>query len=571
MYNYVREDNRKKGVLLPVFSLPSPGGIGCFSAEAKTFIDWLADTGHQYWQILPLNPLGRGGSPYQPLSSFAGEPYYIDLVQLAQAGLLTEDEADGSGIEKGDVTGFVGSPEEMTELYEICAMAEARGTDETTGPVDSRRVNYIELSRWRMKALRLAFDRWRAKAGESGQKPAGEGLASSEKGAGRSAILDRTAFDAFVRRNEFWLEDYALFMALRGKFDSGARWSKWPEEYRDRKPEAMKAARSQHRETIEFYRWVQFAFATQWDELKGHANEAGVKIIGDMPIYVSYDSADCWADPEMFQLDGDRARVRVSGCPPDVFTPMGQMWGNPLYDWDAMKKDGYRWWLGRARQSFSLYDCIRLDHFRGFEAYFSIPADAENGLVGEWIPGPGMDLFRRLEEMMEDTGLAGQQAADGESELRFIAEDLGFITDGVRQLLADTGYPGTRVLQFGFDGDPTNPHLPENYEENCVACTGNHDTDTTIGWFEDLSRESQSGVLQYLGDTREEAEARLDKDAARFALRGLLARVLGSRARLTLIPLQDYLEMGSDARVNVPGTIGGNWSWRMTPEDMPRS
>ncbi|MBQ9060946.1 MAG: 4-alpha-glucanotransferase [Firmicutes bacterium] len=543
MINKTRPDNRAKGVLLPVFSLPSGYGTGCFSDEARRFIDWLKETGHSYWQILPLNPTGVADSPYQPLSSFAGNAYFIDPVQLVDQGLITEEELEGFDF---------GS--------------------------DPARVDYDALFGSRMKMLRLAYSRFAAQRRE---------------GAGG-------AYDRFAAENAFWLEDFALFMALRENFGRDLSWDEWPEDLRRRKGPAMDRALAEHAEDVDFYRWIQFEFYRQWLDLKQYANEAGVKIIGDMPVYVSYDSSDCWADPDQFQLGEDLQPRVIAGVPPDAFAAEGQLWGNPLYDWDKMKEDGYHWWISRIRQSFVLYDVIRLDHFRGYEAYYSCAADAENAMHGTWHRGPGMDLFRRLSEKGGPC-----PAEDGPLRGRFIAEDLGHLTEGVRQLLEESGFPGTKVLQFAFDGDPANPYLTENYSGPCVVYTGTHDNNTTAGWFRELSQDDRAGILQYLGYTGEEAWwFVLESDAA--VLRGekledpycgpeeaggmaapisgripaqllngripdpsiiatelLIDKAFRSSAQLAIIPLQDYLHLGSEARVNVPGTVVDNWCWRL--------
>ena len=530
IFQTTRTNNRKKGVLLPVFSLPSEYGIGSFSQEAREFIDWLKETGHEYWQILPLNPTGVADSPYQPLSSFAGNAYFIDPQQLVRQGLLSQEELDGFDF---------GS--------------------------DPDRVEYEILYGSRMKMLRLAHRRFAARREEFAAE-----------------------WEQFAQENAFWLPDYALFMALREEFGKELSWDDWPDELRCRQPEALAKAGKTHAETVDFYSWTQFEFYRQWKALKEYANTAGVKIIGDMPIYVSYDSADCWADPDQFQLDEDRRMTMIAGVPPDDFAEEGQLWGNPLYDWDKMEKNGYAWWISRIRQSFVLYDVIRLDHFRGYEAYYSCLADAENGKQGTWRPGPGMELFRLLETDLGLEESAAEPAEDGRAEPaakagqplreRFVAEDLGFLTDGVKQLLEETGFPGTKVLQFAFDGDPENPYLPENYSENCVVYTGTHDNDTTVGWFHELSGDDQAGILQYLGYSSEDAwklvleydayrksgaDSDVPPDPAVPATDLLIQKALDSPAKITIVPLQDYFHLDSEFRTNTPGTVGENWRARI--------
>ena len=560
MYRKNRPNNREKGVLLPVFSLPSRYGIGCFSQEARDFIDWLKETGHTYWQILPLNPTGVADSPYQPLSSFAGNAYFIDPEQLVSQGLIRQEELD--------VYDFGDDP-----MY----------------------VDYEILYDNRMAMLGLAYKRFR------------------DQRLDRASVSD--AYEKFLAENAFWIDDYALFMSLRLRFGKELSWDDWPEGLRHREPEAIAQAASEEASLINFYRWTQFEFYRQWGELKKYANAAGISIIGDMPVYVSYDSADCWAAPGQFQLGEDLMPAWIAGVPPDDFAEEGQLWGNPLYDWAKMKEDGYAWWISRLRQSFKLYDVIRLDHFRGYEAYYSCRADAENAMHGVWHKGPGLELFRALEEEIGDW-----DDIDGSIPLseRFIAEDLGFLTEEVHELLRRTGFPGTRVLQFAFDGDPENLYLPENFHENCVVYTGTHDNDTTVGWFRSLEGDTQAGILQYLGmsgidawklvlenDAYRKAHARreglaataagtaagiaaataaaaFDPSAATAAADPaaasdpaappdpaipatdlLIQKALDSRAKIAIIPLQDYLHLGSEARTNTPGTVVNNWCVRM--------
>ena len=506
---YERPEGREKGVLLPVFSLPSEYGIGCFSKEAYRFIDWLKQTGHTCWQILPLNITGCGDSPYQPLSSFAGNVYFIDPQQLLEQNLITAEELES--FDFGN---------------------------------DPRYVDYEVLYDDRIEMLHLAYRRFSAGA-EDGRE-----------------------YREFLAENDWWLSDYALFMALRGEFGRENTWDDWPEPLRRRDPQALREAEGRLSDEIGYHRWTQFEFYRQWAALKRYAGESGIRIIGDMPIYVSYDSADCWADPGQFQLDENLQPVLVAGVPPDAFTEEGQLWGNPLYDWDKMKQDGYRWWLNRIHQSFRLYDVIRLDHFRGYEAYYTVPAGAENAIHGTWKPGPGIGIFRLLEQ-----DLGGSAPLN---EL-FIAEDLGFLTDGVKRLLKESGFSGIRVLQFGFDGDPENMYLAENIPENCVVYTGTHDNDTTAGWFDELSPQARSGILQYLGWSAEDAAravASMNGEPERHAVMAqaadrMVLKALNSRAGLAVIPMQDYLRLGSEARINIPGTVGDNWDWRMRPEEFP--
>ncbi len=540
MMNRKRPENRAKGVLLPVFSLPSKYGIGCFSGEAREFVDWLERTGHEYWQILPLNPTGAADSPYQPLSSFAGNAYFIDPAQLVEQDILLQEELDD------------------------CYFGD-----------DPHRVEYEKLYEVRMQMLQVAYGRF-----------------------ARDGRQEEATYQKFLEGNASWLEDYALFMALREEYGKELSWDEWPDQLRRRDAAALAKAREQHEDCVGFYTWTQFEFYRQWGELKQYANDHGVKIIGDMPVYVSYDSSDCWADPGQFQLDEDLRMTMIAGVPPDGFADEGQVWGNPLYDWEKMKKNGYSWWVSRVRQSFVLYDVIRLDHFRGYEAYYSCDVDAENGLNGIWREGPGMDLFRQLQEggalPTGDTAQAGDVMSLAD---RFIAEDLGSLTPGVMKLLEDTGFAGTKVLQFAFDGDPENIYLPENYRRSCVVYTGTHDNDTTAGWFRQLTPDERAGILQYLGYSGIDAwwlvlesdaavkrgdklNAKVEADADRtvrkvidedgvpdpavLATQLLIEKALDSRAKIAIIPLQDYLYLGSEARTNTPGTIVNNWCVQMT-------
>lgn len=571
MITKTRPDNKAKGILLPVFSLPSPYGTGCFSEEAREFIDRLSETGHTYWQILPLGPTGVADSPYQPLSSFAGNAYFIDPVQLVRQGLISEEEL--AGFDFGN---------------------------------DPSKIDYDALFACRIKMLRLAYRRFAEQRLERAGTAGGVGIADSAGTAGEA-----DPYDEFVRENAFWLEDFALFMAVREKFGRELSWDDWPEDLRRRKKPAMERARVEFAEDVDFYRWGQFEFYRQWLELKQYANAAGVKIIGDMPVYVSYDSSDCWADPDQFLLGEDLLPREIAGVPPDEFAAEGQLWGNPLYDWDKMKEDGYRWWISRIRQCFVLYDVIRLDHFRGYEAYYSCAADAKNAMNGVWHPGPGMDLFRRI-PAADAAGAAGSDGSAGDAagcdgsagsqdpvplQERFIAEDLGHLTEGVRRLLEESGFPGTKVLQFAFDGDPANPYLTENYKGPCVVYTGTHDNNTTVGWFRELDQDTRAKILQYLGYTVEEAwwfalesdaailrgerlvdpTEKMDQgripakplngripDPAIIATELLIDKAFCSSAKIAIIPLQDHLHLGSEARVNVPGTVVDNWSWRQS-------
>jgi 4-alpha-glucanotransferase len=484
---------------MPLFSLPSPYGIGCFSQEAYEFVDWLAEAGQQYWQLLPLGPVGGGNSPYQPHSCFAGESLYIDPLTLLRRGMITREELD--------------------------AATDAVASDDSDGGEDFvRRVDFPALKVSRDRLLRIAFSRFQA--GEM--------------------------FEEFCRRNSFWLDDYAMFEALSGLFGT-ASWNEWPAAARFKIRWKMKVYAEQLAEEIRFQKWMQYEFFRQWAKLKRYANIKGVQIIGDLPIYAALESADCWAHPEYFQLGGDGTPTKVSGAPPDSFCPNGQIWGNPLYDWDIMKRWDYGWWIDRVRHNLRIYDVVRLDHMRGFESYFAIPAGDKDAHNGQWEQGPGSEFFRVLREELGDCDM--------------IAEDLGIITPEVEAMVKDSEMPGMRVLQFGFDGDPQNMHLPANYDGNVVVYTGTHDNDTTAGWYASLSEEEKRMVTLYIRtyygirDTEHAPEF-----GAYAACEHLVEMAQQSRAPICIIPIQDYLRLGSEARINVPGTAEGNWAWRVQSE-----
>ncbi|MEY8388562.1 4-alpha-glucanotransferase [Oscillospiraceae bacterium 38-13] len=475
--------NRTAGILLPISSLPSRHGIGCFSRSAYRFVDWLREAGQAYWQILPLCPTGFGDSPYQSFSTFAGNPYFISLEALIQEGVLTREECAASG--------------------------------DTPG-----RVRYDVLYRTRYPLLRRAWE--------------------------RSGISRNPDYLAFLEENRWWLDDYALFMAVKNRF-GGAPWSQWPEDIRLRRDCALDAFRRELRADIEFQHYMQFQFFRQWRALKDYANHRGIRIIGDIPIYTSMDSADVWAHPELFQLDGRGTPTAVAGCPPDGFSPEGQLWGNPLYRWEYHRETGYDWWVSRLCHCFRLYDVTRIDHFRGFDSYYAIPYGAGTA-AGHWEPGPGIGLFRRAGEVL------GPHAV--------IAEDLGYVTDSVRQLVRDTGFPGMRVLEFAFDSRDTgsaSDYLPHNYPENCVAYTGTHDNETLTGWLDSISPAERRAVRDYLCDRHTPREE---------LFRSLIALVMRSAAGTCIIPMQDYMGLDNRSRMNRPSTVGTNWLWRLRKEDL---
>ena len=477
---------RAAGILLSITSLPSRYGIGCFSKSAYEFVDWLEEAGQSYWQILPLGPTSYGDSPYQSFSTFAGNPYFISLEELVKEGVLTEEEC------------------------------EAVDFGEDAGSID-----YEKLYLGRYPLLRKAYE--------------------------RSDISRNPGYQRFLEENRWWLDDYALFMAVKDRFD-GAPWNAWAQDIRLRYGYAMDYYRKELYFDIEFQQYMQFVFYKQWTALKEYANGKGIRLIGDIPIYVAMDSADAWAHPELFQLDRDNVPVAVAGCPPDGFSATGQMWGNPLYRWEYHRQTGYQWWISRLAHCFRLYDVVRIDHFRGFDQYYSIPFGEETALNGHWENGPGMDLFHHVREAL------------GPKDV--IAEDLGYVTDSVRKLVADSGFPGMKVLEFAFDSRDSgcaNDYLPHNYQENSVAYTGTHDNETIAGWLGSIQEAERKLARDYLCD-------QYTPDQELY--KSFISLVMGSRARLCIIPMQDYLGYDNGSRMNKPSTVGENWKWRLVEGEL---
>ena len=488
------EENMKRscGVLLPVASLPSKYGIGCFSTEAYRFVDFLVKAGQSYWQILPLGQTGYGDSPYQSFSTFAGNPYFIDLEQLIGAGYLSREE---------------------TEQFDF-------GSNPSYIEYD-----LIYMSRYLL--LHHAYE----------NSP--YSLHPSDVWKQSAYNRDRYAFETFITNNKEWLEDYALYSALKGRFENAA-WTEWDDDIRLRQPEAMKKWHAELVDDIRFYCFLQYMFFLQWKAVKDYANKHGISIIGDLPIYVAMDSADTWSHPEYFKLDGEGRPSVVAGCPPDAFSATGQLWGNPIYDWDRHRAENFSWWRSRMERAFFLYDAVRIDHFRGFESYYEIPAQENTAMNGTWVQGPGIELFDALQET-----IGGRQV---------IAEDLGFLTPEVHKLLEETGYPGMKVLQFAFDAKSDSEYQPHNYNRNCVVYTGTHDNDTTRGWFENTDPEVRDYAYKYLGITGKET-----------AVDAMIRTAMMSVADICIIPIQDYLGLGNEARINTPSTLGSNWKWRALP------
>ena len=477
----MKKRERTAGILLPITSLPSAYGIGTVGKAAYDFVDFLKKAGQTYWQILPVGPTGYGDSPYQSFSTFAGNPYFVDLEKLIEEGLLKKAECDKADL--GD---------------------------------NPQYIDYEEQYFVRFPLLQKAYDRFCRAGGD--KKP---------------------EYLSFCKRNADWLDDYALFMAIKNDYE-GKSFSLWDADIRTRQKKAMDAYRKKCERDYGFYHFLQFEFDKQWTALKTYANENGIRIIGDIPIYVSPDSADTWANPELFQLDEACVPRRVAGCPPDYFCRTGQLWGNPLYDWEYHKKTGYEWWIRRIAHCFSLYDVVRIDHFRGFDEYYSIPYGDPTAEFGYWVKGPGMDLFDAIRKKL--------------GKIDVIAEDLGFLTPSVIRLVKKTGYPGMKVLQFGFDPEGDSGYLPHNYPENCVVYTGTHDNDTSLGTYRSMKRAEKAFAKDYLG-------IRGQNDVSWACIRAALA----SCGNTAVIPIQDYLGLGSEARINTPSTLGQNWQWRLLP------
>ena len=471
---------RESGILLPISSLPSAYGIGCISIEAYEFVDFLKKSGQKKWQVLPLGPTSYGDSPYQSFSTFAGNPYFIDPGALIAEGLLTQEECDSIDFGR-----------------------------------DVSSVDYGKIYAGRGKLLRMAFERFCPEREE--------------------------AYGRFCAENAHWLEDYCLFMVLKDK-NGGKSWSEWEIPYRNREEQALHKIREEQSRELDFYRFQQYMFRKQWDNLHAYAAGCGISIVGDIPIYVAFDSADTWANPGLFQFNEKQEPIAVAGCPPDAFAATGQLWGNPLYDWNYHRETGYEWWIGRIRHCPGLYDVIRVDHFRGFDEYYSIPAQDETAEHGHWEKGPGIELFHAIRNRLGD--------------IHIIAEDLGYMTDSVKQLVRDSGFPGMKVLQFAFDSREESDYLPHNYERNCVVYTGTHDNDTICGWYDTLAAEDKALSVLYMGNEKTPA-SEIQWDFIRLAM--------GSVADLCIIPMQDYLGLGTEARINQPSTTGDNWKWRMKP------
>lgn len=473
---------RSAGVIMHIASLPGKFGIGTFGKEAYEYVEFLYKSGMRYWQILPLGQTGYGDSPYQSFSAFAGNPYFIDFDILKDEGILSKAEY-------------------INENY---------GDNEEY-------IDYGLLFNIKYIVLRRAYENFKKSHN----------------------FLLKEYFESFKEENNWWLDNYSLYMAVKGKFNL-ASWQEWDDDIKKRRPEAIELYRNELSDEIEFWSFIQFLFFKQWNELKSYANEKGIKIIGDMPIYVAEDSADVWSNPEAYLIYEETLKpISIAGCPPDAFSETGQLWGNPLYDWNYMEKTGYKWWIKRVEESLKIYDVVRIDHFRGFESYWEIPYGYTTAINGEWVKGPGIKLFNAIKESL--------------GEINVIAEDLGFLTNEVKEFLEETGFPGMKVLQFAFDEREESNYLPHTYTNNCIAYTGTHDNDTFRGWFELTGNKSDVKYCkEYLALTEEEGYNW-----------GFIRGAWASVADVSIALMQDFLNLGNETRVNFPSTLGGNWKWRI--------
>ena len=493
----MKNRQREAGILMPIFSLAGEYGIGSFGKEARDFVDLLQETGNRIWQILPMGPTGFGDSPYQSFSTFAGNPYFIDLPTLKDEGLLTEEDL-------------------MVERESFSSCKD--------------KIDYGLLYTRRFPTLRKAYENWKIKGGDV------------------DSLLATRSKESF---------DYCLFMALKGKFD-GRSWLEFPKEYRNKEASAIERFIEENKDEIAFYAFMQQQYEKQWKALQDYAHEREIRILGDIPIYCAMDSADVWGNRKMFDFSWKGRNIKeesardmeakgypgfVAGVPPDAFSETGQLWGNPLYDWEAQEKDNYAWWCRRMEYCFSRFDLLRVDHFRGFEGYYAVPYAAKTAINGEWRKGPGLALFEAFQKYFN------------KKELPMIAEDLGVITEGVRDIIRAVGCPGMKVLQFAFDSDFENVYLPHMYEDNnSVIYTGTHDNDTLKHWFETVSEDSRNRIYRYLSRSHNDWNAMTEL---------LIKKALSATSFLAVIPAGDYLELSAEGRINAPGTDEGNWQWRM--------
>ncbi|SCY82674.1 4-alpha-glucanotransferase [Alkaliphilus peptidifermentans] len=470
---------RGSGILMHITSLPSPYGIGTLGKDAYDFVDFLEDAGQKYWQILPIGPTSYGDSPYQSFSSFAGNPFLIDLELLVQDGILKQEDFDYTDF--GDNT---------------------------------EKIDYSKIFENKMPILQKAYF----------------------KGYERFQREVR----AFVEENTEWLDNYSLYMAIKQHFCLKA-WKEWDEEIKFRRTDALHYYKNYLKSEIEYWQFIQYLFFKQWNELKDYANKKGIQIIGDIPIYVAEDSVDTWVNSDMFLLDDKKEPIKVAGCPPDAFSKDGQLWGNPLYNWENHEDSGFQWWIDRIEGNMRLYDIIRIDHFRGFESFWTVDNGAQIAATGQWEKGPAMKLFNAIKEKL--------------GEVPIIAEDLGFLTQEVINFKNKTGYPGMKVLQFAFDPREESDYLPHNYEKNCIVYTGTHDNDTVLGWINNTNKDDVEFAIDYLKLNNEEGYHW-----------GFIRGAWSSVGDLAIAQMQDFLGLGSNARMNIPSTLGGNWQWRIKKE-----
>lgn len=478
---------RTSGILLHPTSLPGPYGIGDLGTAAYDFIRFLVSAHQTYWQVLPLGPTGYGDSPYQTFSAFAGNPLLISVDSLIADGWIAAEDAT-------PLTGFA-----------------------------PHTIDFGPLIDAKQRLLRRAAVGFAAHA-------------STEQ---------RAALAAFVTTQSAWLSDFALFMALKDAHE-GAPWPQWPADLVARQPHALAEWRARLADSISAHTFAQYVFFQQWEALKSYANQRGVRIVGDAPIFVAHDSADCWANPHLFSLDANGQPISVAGVPPDYFSATGQLWGNPLYRWDVLASTGYRWWADRLRAAFTLVDVLRIDHFRGFAGYWAIPASAPTAETGEWLPGPGLAFFTEMRQQL--------------GTLPIIAEDLGVITPDVEEMRDKSGFPGMHILQFAFSSDAGNEHLPHRYRTACVAYTGTHDNDTTAGWLASAGASERAYALDYMDMAAQ--------STTHATVWGIIRLAMASVADTAIVPLQDLLVLGTEARMNMPGRLGGNWSWRYAAPDL---
>jgi 4-alpha-glucanotransferase len=472
---------RSAGILMHISSLPGEYGIGDFGREAYSFVDFLVNAKQKYWQVLPLGITGYGDSPYQSFSSYAGNPYFIDLHKFIEMGYLTEEEIKSFDLGR-----------------------------------DLEKVDYGLLYKNKLLLLERAYEEAKENLKEN--------------------------LYAFYMDNIEWLREFALFMSIK-EHHGNTSWLDWQEDYRRKDSKIVEEFEKDNKDKIYFWIFTQYFFYKQWYSLKGYANRNGIRIIGDLPIYVAEDSQDVWSNPQLFNLDEALLPITVSGCPPDAFSEKGQLWGNPIYDWSAMEEKDYRWWKNRIKYSLKMYDVLRIDHFRGFESYWEIKYGLEDARFGQWVKGPGINFFDSIKEEL--------------GELNIIAEDLGFLTKDVKKLLRSSGFPGMKVLQFAFDSREESDYLPHNYDKNCVVYTGTHDNSTVVGWFSKAKIEDVEHAKKYF---------KIDlKEGLNW---GFIRGAWSSTADFAITTMQDILGLGDEARMNIPSTEGGNWTWRMKKTDL---